>query len=67
MYKKERKMFVDSLNLSVISGNRKFWKIVKLLLSNKGTYGNKIKLVENEETIDDTKVTGELNSFYKTA
>ena len=68
MYKKERKMFVDSLNLSVISGNRKFWKIVKLLFSNKGNYGNKIKLVENEEIInDDTKVAEELNNFSKTA
>ena len=36
--------------------------------SNKGNCGNKIKLVENEEIIDDdTKVTEELNNFLKTA
>ena len=68
LYKKEIKMFFNSLNSSVISDNQKFWKTVKLLFSNKGNYGNKIKLVENEEIInDDTKVAEELNNFFKTA
>ena len=61
-------MFFNSLNPSVISGNRKFWKILKPFFSNKGNYGNKIELVENEEVIDDdTKVAEELNNFFKTA
>ena len=68
LYKKESKLFFDSLNSSVILDNRKFWKTVKPLFSNKGNYGNKIKLVENEEIIDDdTKVAEELNNFFKTA
>ena len=50
-------MFFNSLSLSVISDNRKFWKTVKPLFSNKGNYGNKIKLVENEEIIDDDRRT----------
>ena len=62
MYKKERKMFFNSLNPSVISDNGKFGKTVKPLFSNKGNYGNKIKLIENEEIID-----AELNNFFKTA
>ena len=67
MYKKERKTFFNSLNPPVVSDNRKFWKTVKLLFSSKGSYGNKIKLVENEEIIDDdTKVAKELNNFFKT-
>ena len=67
LYKKERKTFFNSLNPSVVSDNRKFWKTVKLLFSSKGSYGNKIKLVENEEIIDDdTKVAEELNNFFKT-
>ena len=66
LYKKERKTFFNSLNPSVVSDNRKFWKTVKLLFSSKGSYGNKIKLVENEEIIDDdTKVAEELNNFFK--
>ena len=61
-------MFFNSLNSSVISDNRKFWKTVKPLFSNKGNYGNKIKLVENEEIVDDNiKVAEELNNFFKTA
>ena len=60
-------MFFNSLSPSVISDNRTFWKTVKPLLSNKGNYGNKIKLLENEESIDDdTKVAEELNNFFKT-
>ena len=67
LYKKERKTFFNSLNPSVVSDNRKFWKTVKLLFSSKGSYGNKIKLVENEEIIDDdTKVAEELNNFFNT-
>ena len=61
-------MFFNSLSLSVISDNRKFWKTVKPLFSNKENYGNKTKLVENEEIIDDdTKVAKELNNLFKTA
>ena len=40
----------------------------KTSFSNKGNYCNKIKLVENEEFIDDDpKVGEELNNFFKTA
>ena len=68
LYKKERKMFFNSLNSSVISDNRKFWKTVKPLFSNKRNYGNKIKVAENEEIVDDdTKVAEELKNFFKTA
>ena len=57
-------MFFNSLNTSVVSNNRKFWKTVKPLFPNKRNYGNKIRLVENEEIIcDDTKVAEELNNF----
>ena len=65
-------MFFNSLNQSVISDNRKFWKIVKPFFT-KGNYGEIIdddtKVArENEEiTDDDTKVAEELNIFFKTA
>ena len=49
-------MFFNSLNPPVISDNQKFLKTVKPLLSNKRNYGNKIKLVENEEIIDDDTI-----------
>ena len=63
-----KKMFFDSLNPSVVSDNRKFWKTVKPLYSNKVNYGNRIKLVENKAIIDDeTKVAEELKIFFKIA
>ena len=68
LYKKERKILFNSLNPSAISDNWKFRKTAKFIFSNKGNYGNKIKLIENEEVIDDdTKVAEELNNFLKTA
>ena len=53
MYKKETKIFFDSLNPSIISDNRKFWKNIKPLFSNKGNFRNKIKLVEGGEITDE--------------
>ena len=35
LYKKERKIIFNSLDSSVISDNRKFWKTVKSLFSSK--------------------------------
>ena len=64
--KTQNKMFFNSLNTSLVSDNRKFWKNIKPLSSNTGNYGDNIKLVENEEIInDDTKVAEELINFFK--
>ena len=49
LYKKERKKFFNNLNTSFVNDNKLFWKTVKPFFSNKGSFGNKIKLVENEE------------------
>ena len=68
LYKKERKIFFDNLNPSIVTDNKTFWKNVKPLFSNKGNYGSKIKLVEKEEIIDDDiKIAEELNNFFKNA
>ena len=64
LYKKERNILLNSLKLSVVLDNQKFWKTVKPLFKNKGNYVSKIKLVRNEGIIDDnTKVAEELNNF----
>ena len=49
LYKKERKNFFNSFNTSFVIDNKLFWKTVKPFSSNKGSFGNKIKLVQNEE------------------
>ena len=52
LYKKERrKNFFNSLNTSFVNDNKLFWKTVKPFFSNKGSFGNKIKLVENDELL----------------
>ena len=48
----------------IVSVNRKSWKTVKPLFSNKGDYGNKIKLVENEKSFDDGNKVAE-KQFFK--
>ena len=66
--KKEKRNFFNTLNTSFINDNKLFWKTVKPFFSNKGSFGNKIKLVENEEFLqDDNKIAEEMNSFFKNA
>ena len=66
MYKKERKKFFINLNTSFVNDNKLFWKTVKPFFSNKGSFGNKIKLVENDEVwYDDSKIAEEMNKFFK--
>ena len=69
LYKKERKEFFDGLNPSFVTNNKLiFWKTVKPLLSDKGNYGANIKLVEEEEVLqNDSEITGKLNEFFKNA
>ena len=38
-----------------VNDNKLFWKTVKPFFSNKGSFGNKIKLVENDELLQDDK------------
>ena len=68
LYKKERKNFFNSLNTSFVNDSRLFWKRVKPFFSNKGSFGNKIKLVENDELLQDHKNSAEeMNNFFKNA
>ena len=40
LYKRERKNYYESLNLSHITDNKKFWKIMKPFLTDKGVFRN---------------------------
>ena len=54
--KKERRKFYNVLNIKDITDNKKFWKTLKPLLSDKGTCGSsKINLVLDEENLSDDK------------
>ena len=66
LYKKDRKNFFNSLNTSFVNGNKLSWKTVKPFFSNKGSFGIKIKLVENDELLqDDRNIAEEMNNFFQ--
>ena len=53
LYKKD---FYDNLNIKDITDNKKFWKTLKPLVSDKGTCGSsKINLVVDDENLSDDK------------
>ena len=46
--------------------NKQFWKTVKPFFSDKGNYGANIKVVEEEEVLqDDSEIAEKLNKFFK--
>ena len=68
LYKKERKKNFNNLNPQFVSHNKLFWKTVKALFSNKGSYNANIKLTDKENFFqNDRKVAETLNSFFKNA
>ena len=51
-----------------MNDNKLFWNTVKPFFSNKGSFGNKMKLVENDELLqDDKNIAEEMNNFFKNA
>ena len=68
LYKKERKEFFNNLNPSFVKDNKIFWKTIKPFFSDKGNLRSQIKLIENDELIqNDNKVAETLNTFFKNA
>ena len=66
LYKKERKRYYNSMNLTNLNDNRRFWKTVKPFLSDKGSHTSKINLVNNEEVISDEIALAEtFSKFYE--
>ena len=68
LYKKERKRYYNSMNLTNLNDNRRFWKTVKPFLSDKDSHTSKINLVNNEEVISDEIALAEtFSKFYENA
>ena len=68
LYKKERKKFFNGLNPSFVTDNKLFWKTIKPFFSDKGNYGDNIKLVEEEQVLqNDSEIAEQLNKFFKNA
>ena len=65
---KKQKKFFDNLNISVVSDNTIFWKVIKPFFTNKSTFGRNIKLIEKKEILkDDIEIAEELNIFFSNA
>ena len=68
LYKKERKIYYANLDIQNITDNKKFWKTVKPLLSEKSQNIRKITIIKDGEIISrDEEVAETLNSYFKNA
>ena len=68
LYKKERKKFLDKLDIKLVTDNKKFWATIKPFLCHKITKSSKITLVEDNEIISaDKDIAKKFYKFYKNA
>ncbi len=65
LVKKEKKNFFSNLDLKVFEDNKKFWKNIKPLFSDKSKTKSRITLIEDEKVItSDEEIATKLNDYY---
>ena len=65
LFRKEKRSYYNNLNTKLITDNKKFWKTVKPLFSDKHFSNNKITLLEGDEIIsEDTEVAKKFNNYF---
>ena len=65
LYKKERRKFYNSLDLTNFTDNKTFWKTIKPFLSDKGNLSKKINLKEGDELLsEESQVVDILNTYF---
>ena len=65
LLKKTKKTYYENLNPSQICDNKKFWKIVQPLFSEKSASTDKITLIENKTIFtDDQEISEIFNDFF---
>ena len=65
LLRKSKREYYQNLNVASVCDNKKFWKVVKPLLSNKIVSNEKITLVEKSEILKSDKETAKvLNNFF---
>ena len=65
LVKKEKKKYFNNLDLKDLQDNKKFWKKIKPLFSEKLKTKSKITLIEDENVITDgEKVANKLNDYF---
>ena len=58
--RKSKREFFGSLNETHLCDNKRFWSVVKPLLSNKVVYNDTITLVEDDKIIENDKNTASI-------
>lgn len=65
LFRKEKRAYYNNLDPKFITDNKKFWKTVKPLFSEKHFSNNKITLIEGEEIIhNDREIAEKFNSYF---
>ena len=65
LFKKEKKAYYNNLDMKSIADNRKFWKTIKPLFSDKHFGTNNISLLDGDEIIsNDADVARKFNVFF---
>ena len=68
LYKNEWRKFYSNLELNQITDNKRFWKTIKHLVSDKCIHSSAITLINNENVIsDDFKLVQTFNNYFKSA
>ena len=66
LLRRTKKHFFANINISSITDNKKFWKTVKPLFSDKISHKETINLVENDTVLrDDQVVADTFNNYFK--
>ena len=64
-YSETKKKFYKNLNISDITDNKRFWRTVRPVLSDKVRSNSKITLIENDMIVSNDKVVAEtLNDYF---
>ena len=65
LLRKGKKSFYNNLDTKMVTDNRKFWKTIKPLFSDKHFSNNKITLLEGDEIIsNDNKIAEIFNAYF---
>ena len=65
LFRREKRNYYNNLHISLVTDNKKFWKNVKPLFSDKLQSKNKIVLIEDETIIsNDDEVAETMNEFF---
>ena len=65
LFRKEKKLYYNNLDIKLITDNKKFWKTVKPFFSDKHFIHNKINLLDGDEIIsDDLQVAQRFNKYF---